>query len=228
MAWVCPVVAIWSASCSGSSSSNSSGTAGGGVGGDGSNHSTSAAFMDGATTGTSGACTGLQCQIHACSGGGSTTISGTIYDPAGKNPLYGVVAYVPNSTPKPFTAGASCYTCGDLYTGDPIAAGVSDAHGHFTITNAPDGANIPLVIQVGKWRRQFVIPNVGMCTDTPTTDHTLLLPKKDISNGGEGDMPNMAISTGGSDTLECLMSRIGVDKTEYTPGPAGTGPVGVA
>jgi hypothetical protein len=201
---------------SSANSTLSSGTASGGAG----SGSTENGFAQGNGSQSSGQpCTGLQCQIHSCSGGGSTTISGTIYDPAGKNPLYGVVAYVPNSTPAPLGEGASCYSCGDLYTGDPIAAAVTDAQGHFTIQNAPDGQDIPLVIQVGKWRRQFVIPSVGLCADTPTMDGSLTLPK----NGTEGDLPQIAISTGGADTLECLLSRIGIDKDEYTAGAGGTG-----
>jgi hypothetical protein len=169
--------------------------------------------------GSPAACSGLECQIHACSGGGSTKISGKIYDPAGKNGLYSIVAYVPNKPPSAFTSGASCYTCSDLYTGDPIASAVTDPTGSFTIDKAPDGANIPLVIQVGKWRRQFVIPSVTMCGDTTLPDGTLTLPK----NGTEGDLPEIAISTGSADTLECLLVRVGVDPSEYTPGPGGTG-----
>ena len=171
------------------------------------------------TGGNPGVCTGLECQIHACSGGGSTKITGKIYDPAGKNPIYGVVAYVPNAVPAAFTSGASCYTCSDLYTGDPIASAVTDPTGSFTIDKAPDGANIPLVVQVGKWRRQFVIPSVTMCGETTLPDGMLTLPK----NGSEGDLPEIAISTGSADTLECLLVRVGVDESEYTPGPGGTG-----
>src|SRR6202042_224746 len=80
---------------------------------------------DGSTTG----CTGLQCSIHTCSGGVTTTISGTVYDPAGNNPLYNVVVYVPNSTPSPLTTGASCDSCASLYTGNPVAARITDATG---------------------------------------------------------------------------------------------------
>ena len=40
-------------------------------------------------------------------------------------------------------------------------------------------------------------------------------------------MPQIAVSTGSADTLECLMHRIGLPKTEYTAGAGGTGHVHV-
>jgi hypothetical protein len=173
--------------------------------------------------GGSSSCTGLGCQVHSCPGGGATTVSGTVYDPAGNNPLYGVVVYVPNAPLAPLQSGAGCYACGDLYSGDPIAAAVTDANGNFTIKNAPDGPNIPLVVQIGKWRRQFTLPSVATCADTMVPDQTLKLPR----NASEGDLPDIAISTGGADTLECLLTRVGVDPAEYVPGASKAGHVHV-
>ncbi len=235
----CAVLVAWSAGC-GSSSGNlftSSGAGASGTGsasgagaGSGNGNGAGAGLtstgamggvdLSGANSSGSGTpCTGIACDVHACSGGGSTTITGKIYDPAGKNPLYGIVAYVPNSKPAAILSGASCYSCDQLYTGDPIATAITDATGTFTIDKAPDGPNIPLVIQVGKWRRQFTIPSVAMCGSTALPDGMLTLPK----NASEGDMPNVAISTGSADTLECLLIRVGVDPAEYVPGGSGSG-----
>jgi hypothetical protein len=167
-----------------------------------------------------GPCEGLECAIHSCAVG-STTISGTVYDPAGKNPLYGVAVFVPNATPAPLTPGidATSCSCSALYTGQPVASAITDAAGSFTIQNAPDGTNIPLVVQIGKWRRQLTIPRVTACLDNAQADHTLRLPR----NQSEGDIPSIAVSTGGADTLECLLRRVGVDAVEYCGGAGGPG-----
>jgi hypothetical protein len=161
-------------------------------------------------------------QIHSCPSGSnpsSTSISGTIYDPAGKNPLYDVVAYIPNKPPDAITPGASCYSCAQLYTGDPVASALTGPDGKFTIQNAPDGANIPLVIQIGKWRKQLVLPNVGQCQNTAIPDKMLTLPK----NQTEGDIPAIGIATGAADSMECLLLRMGVDAGEYGGGAGGNG-----
>jgi hypothetical protein len=157
--------------------------------------------------------------VSACPGGGSTTVSGKIYDPAGKDPLYGAVAYVPS---KPVTAlklGATCDSCSSLYTGAPVAAAQTDATGSFVMENVPSGNNIPFVIQLGKWRKQLTLNTVAACKDNPQPDKSLKLP----ANHMEGDIPNIAVSTGGADTLECLFIRMGIDASEYMPGATGPG-----
>jgi hypothetical protein len=167
------------------------------------------------TSGAGGSgCSGPLCMPTMCPGGGTTSISGTVYDPAGLVPLYNIVAFVPSETPASLASGASCETCSGNFSGKPVAVALSDAQGNFKITDAPAGDNIPLVLQVGKWRRQIVVPHVEACTDTPLTDKNLTrLPR----NHSEGDIPKIAVATGGSDSLECLLKKIGVDEAEFTP-----------
>jgi hypothetical protein len=185
--------------------------------------------------GSSVGCTGLQCQIHACTGVSTgTTITGHVYDPAGNNPLYNVVVYIPNSTVQPLPQAPTdqCGACNSLYTGDPVAAAITDPVGKFTMNDVPTGTNIPLVVQIGKWRSQLVIPTITACA---ANDLDTLLPSKITLPGAAGisasgptkglqqDIPNIAVSTGGADTLECLLRRIGVSASEYTRGSGGTG-----
>ncbi|MDP9034361.1 MAG: carboxypeptidase regulatory-like domain-containing protein [Myxococcota bacterium] len=162
------------------------------------------------------------CQMSC--GGSSTNLVGTVYDPAAKNgtgianPLYGVVVYVPAEKPGPLPQGASCASCAALYPAHSVTYAITDAKGQFVLKDVPAGPDVPLVVQVGKWRKQYTLKNVVACKDN-VPDSVLRLP----GNGGEGDLPNIAISTGGLDSLECLLSRIGVDASEYSGGPSGSG-----
>jgi hypothetical protein len=163
-------------------------------------------------------CVGYECSVDTCADGGSTTVSGIVYDPAGSNPLYNVVVYVPGATPGPLTTGASCDSCDSLYTGGAVAAAVTDATGKFSLKNVPSGNEIPLVVQIGKWRKQTSVTKVTACVDNPITTK-LTLP----SDHTEGDLPSIAISTGGADSLECLLIRIGINPSEYSVGASGEG-----
>ncbi|HXN31060.1 MAG TPA: carboxypeptidase-like regulatory domain-containing protein, partial [Polyangiaceae bacterium] len=172
-------------------------------------------------TGSGGGCTGIACNVAMCPGGATTTLSGTVLDPAGVNPIYNALVYIPNAPLAPIPTGASCDVCGATASGSPIADALTDAAGHFSLTNVPTGTNIPLVIQVGKWRRQVTIPTVASCTDNPITDPNLTrLPRTQA----EGNIPLIALTTGGSDSLECLLRRIGIADSEFTT-DAGSGRV---
>jgi hypothetical protein len=158
-------------------------------------------------------CTRGPCKVTSCPGGATTSLSGTIYDPAAKVPLYNIIVYVPNAPVAPITTGASCDKCGTI-SGEPIASALTDAAGHFKLDNVPVTTGIPLIIQVGKWRRQLMVPTVASCADTALTDKNLMrLPRSQA----EGDLPKMALTTGNADALECLLRKIGIDDSEFTP-----------
>ncbi|MDX2056079.1 MAG: carboxypeptidase-like regulatory domain-containing protein [Polyangiaceae bacterium] len=162
-----------------------------------------------------GACQGLACQQKACAGFTTTSVSGRVFDPSGQLPLYNVMVYVPNAPLAPLTPGATC-TC--EVSGEPIASALTDTDGRFTMSNVPVGTDIPLVVQIGKWRRKFTLPSVAECTNTAIPESMLRLPARQ----SEGDMPKIALTTGGADALECLIPKLGIDPAEFT-NPDGTG-----
>lgn len=168
-----------------------------------------------------GGCTGIQCNIADCERMGKqpTTITGTVFAPNGTLPLFGINVYVPNSDPGPLKTGVQCGACSDGLPGNPIIQAVTDEAGKFTLQGIPDGDNIPLVITTGKWRRQINIPKVNACTTQaiPVADTTLPKSKNDkTANTTSLDMPQIAISTGSADSLECLVRRLGIADTEIT------------
>jgi hypothetical protein len=158
------------------------------------------------------ACVGLQCQQMACGGGGDTTVTGTVFAPNGTLPLYNVIVYVPNTKVSPLAQGVTCDQCGAAASGNPVVSTLTNPDGTFTLKNVPVGSNIPLVMQLGKWRRQVTIPNVQSCTENKITDHNQTrLPKNQM----EGDIPHIALTTGGADNLGCMLPKIGLDASEF-------------
>ena len=154
---------------------------------------------------------------------GTTTISGKVFDPAGKNPVYNAAVWVPYQKPGPMPLPITC-NCSELYSGGFVGSyALTDATGAFKINGAPapntGSGEVPFVVQVGKWRYQTTI-NVACGQDNKVPDGDLRLPQRRTGAAGsfQGDLPNMAFSTGGADTLECLLTRIGVDNSEYVAG----------
>jgi hypothetical protein len=156
-------------------------------------------------------------------GGTTTTLSGKVLDPAGKNGLYNALVYIPNdpSDPglQPFPAGITCDQCGSTAAGDPLVTTNTAPDGTFTLSGVPVGASIPLVIQLGRWRRQFTIPISNACGPNTIPAGTVLsMPQ----NHTQGDLPRIAFVTGTLDPVECLFRKIGVQDSEFSdPGGAG-------
>jgi hypothetical protein len=164
---------------------------------------------------------GWNCKIVQCEGGAKTTVTAKVYDPAGKVPLYDVAVYVPNTTVAAITTGPTCDTCATPVSGDPVASALTDATGQFVMQDVPVGINVPLVIQIGKWRRIISLSEVKACQSNIFDDPSLFrLP----ANQSEGNLPKIALAVGGADSLECMLRRIGVSDSEFT-NPTGKGRV---
>jgi hypothetical protein len=179
-------------------------------------------------------CTGLACQVQNCVGNpfdaapdayaATTTITGHVYDPAGVNVLNNVSVFIPNdptATLPGFVPGPSCDPCtyaGGASAPATVAVTRTAPDGSFTLTNVPSGANIPIVVQVGKWRRKITLPSVTPCSvNKILPEGTLRLPRNQTDgDNNHADLPKMAfVNGGGPDDLECLLLKMGLDPNEF-------------
>ncbi len=127
-----------------------------------------------------------------------------MYDPSGKLPLYNVIVYVPNAPLEPIPDGATCDQCSATPLRLTPRDGADRYEGKFVLEDVPVGENIPLVVQVGKWRREMTLPVVERCEDTETDAGIIRLPRKQSKE----HIPKIALTTGGADPLECLLHNL--------------------
>jgi hypothetical protein len=172
---------------------------------------------------------GSGCQNCKCNSG-TAEITGKILDPAKLRPVYGVAVYVP-STPVGALAGPNvkCDTCQNIYSGLPaLASATTDVDGTFRLQGVPAGVAVPLVIQLGRFRRQITVPAIAPCGTTALTAAQAHLPGTKAKVGDTAtdtanpDLPLIAMVTGNGDATECLLARMGISTSEFTaPGGGG-------
>lgn len=187
-------------------------------------------------SGTPGSCppgaTNYCNQQVNCGAQPTTKVTGRVYAPNGTLPIYDALVWVPKTTAAlpTITTGATCDTCS--VSVPALVSARTDYKGDFTLDNVPAGNNIPIVIQVGKWRRSTTL-NVTQCTtnsmacDTATANGRTACKTRLPRTQGEGgvaanNIPKIAVTSGGADTLQCLLRKIGVADSEFTH-PTGTG-----
>ena len=181
-------------------------------------------FGDGGSTARQG-CVNLECQQHDR----STHVSGIVYDPKGTVPLYNVFVYVPNAPLDAITSGPVCTPCQAPASGKPLVGVSTDETGHFVLDDVPDGDDIPLVMQLGKWRRRITIPHVTIGKNNvlntkldphdATQESVLRLPRKQKEGSPDDNIPLIAVTTGAVDYGECfLMNTIGIGRSEFNQG----------
>src|SRR4029079_19694340 len=132
---------------------------------------------------------------YACAGGAKATLTGRVFAPNGTLPLYNATVSVPTRAPDPITEAVALDGCSGTVSGNRIASAQTGPDGSFTLTDVPTGMAVPMVIQMGKWRREVVVQTAD-CATTPLTDPVQTrLPK----HASEGHLPQMAIATGSAD-----------------------------
>ncbi len=140
----------------------------------------------------------------------STTISGAVFDPRTTSsalPLPHVLVYATTEPVDPLPTGVQCLTY--QAPTNVVSYTYTAVDGTFTLTDIPENASYTIVIQAGKWRRQFLNQTVGIA---PLTGLELHMP----ADHTQGDIPLIAVATGNLDGSECVLRDMGIADTEYT------------
>lgn len=164
----------------------------------------------------------LAASVLASAQTATTTISGTVYDPRGASglPLPNVLVYASTTAVAAPPSGLQCLTVqNSAPTGPNVVAYTYTAYdGTFTLQNIPENTPYTIVIQAGKWQRQFpetvaAGPLAGLVLSMPA-NHT------------EGNIPMIAIATGDADCVECVLRDMGISDTEFTDDTGSVNPGG--
>ena len=146
--------------------------------------------------------------IATCDGGGTTTLSGFVYDPADNLPVYNALVYVPVGIVQTPQTGINPPSCG-CSAPPAYSSAYTGINGAFTLSGVPTGSTT-VVVQLGKWQRIYT-QTVNGCQTNSFPGH-LTLP----STRAQGNIPRFAVDTGAVDSMECVLLKMGIDPTEFS------------
>lgn len=171
------------------------------------------------------------------------TFTGQVYSPLGPpvtgstaphgDPIPNILVFVqdPNSPLPTFSQGVAVPTANQqgcsiqpsLVPANVLGSNLTDYSGTYTFNVSgavPDP--ITVVIQAGKWRRQYQFTQAQIASYTTGTVVTLP-PMSMPSSQSQGDLPHIAVVTGNADAIECIFPQIGIATSEFTdPGNGGS------
>ncbi|SEF95131.1 Ig-like domain (group 3) [Bryocella elongata] len=172
------------------------------------------------------------------------TFTGQVYSPLGPavtgstaahgDPIPNILVFVQDpASPLPvFSQGVTVPAAGqngcavqpNLVPATVLGSALTDYSGTYTF-NVSGTVSYPInvVIQAGKWRRQYQFTQAQVASYTSGTVVTLPILSMP-SNQSQGDLPHIAVVTGSADQIECIFPQIGVSASEVTD-PTGTGSI---
>ena len=145
----------------------------------------------------------------------TTGIAGRVFAPNGLDPVPKATVFVPAGAIKDFPAQVSCDLCNDI--GAAIASTQTGVDGFFQLTGIPPGKGIPVVIQLGRFRRVVTV-DVEPCNivilPTDAAVKGTRLPKKNAEFSPHDSVPKIAVATGDYDQIECVLKRMGINQID--------------
>ncbi len=127
------------------------------------------------------------------------------------------------------TDGTSCDRCEDQDLGPVLVGAVTDSSGNFTLEErVPVDEDFVLVVKAGKFRRAqtYRLPSTAACTTTTIPqalpENPTRLPRSS-SDGLAVNLPQVAVTTGQIDAMECVLEKLGISHDEFSnPGSDGS------